>query len=418
MLRLGSWPSLGPLGGRHKARGGTVSGGTAFGNRRPMGFAAFLALVMASGPLVTHALAALGPVLVRELNLDATQFGALWFVTFGVAALLTIQGGNFSDTFGPRPLVLGVFTSAGIGLVAAGLGHSYVWLVVAAVGAGVAQAISNPVTNLLVSTSVPTGKQGVALGIKQSGVPIGQFLVGLLLPSVALHAERKVGFLLLAVLAGLGVVLSLVLVSPTSHTQPRTRQHRSAPRMERAVWWVTAYAFAGGFVNQSVNVYAPLYTNQVHGTPVARAGLIVAVIGGLGTVSRLAWGRVGDRLVDPRLALQWVAGLSVVATGTMGLATQVGEVLVWVSAVVFSVSALAAPVLIMLVVVRGVPTGNVGRASGWASAGLYSGFMVGPVVFGALVDFAGGYTVAWTAVTVVASALLVITTLWRRLQPL
>ena len=395
-----------------------MSGGAAPVKRRPLAFAGFLALVMAIGPLVTHGLAAVGPVLVRELDLDTTQFGALWFVTFGVAALFTIQGGKLSDTFGARPLLLGVFTAAGIGLVSAGLGGSYIWLALAAVASGLAQAISNPVTNFLVSTSVPLANQGVALGIKQSGVQIGQFLVGLLLPSVALHAGRQAGFLLLALLAVLGVVLSLILVAPTPPIRTRSRRHRSSPRMDRAVWWVTGYAFAGGLVNQSINVYAPLYTNQVHGTPVTRAGLIVAMIGALGTVSRLAWGRVGDRLADPRLALQWVAGLSVLATGTMALAAQLGEVLVWVSAVVFSVSALAAPVLVMLVVVRAVSEGNVGRASGWASAGLYSGFMVGPVVFGALVDFAGGYTVAWTAVTVAAGALLVLTTVWRRLQPL
>jgi cyanate permease len=52
----------------------------------------------------------------------------------------------------------------------------------------------------------------------------------------------------------------------------------------------------------------------------------------------------------------------------------------------------------------------IGRASGVLAVGLYAGFAIGPVSFGALVDHTDSYQIGWIAVVLayLAAALLVL----------
>src|SRR5690606_16854588 len=86
--------------------------GTVTYARRPLAYAWFLALVLGVGPAVTHAITALGPIIVENLGLSATRFGLLWFVTFGAAASLSVFAGRAADRVSARPLVTGVFLCA------------------------------------------------------------------------------------------------------------------------------------------------------------------------------------------------------------------------------------------------------------------------------------------------------------------
>jgi hypothetical protein len=73
--------------------------------------------------------------------------------------------------------------------------------------------------------------------------------------------------------------------------------------------------------------------------------------------------------------------------------------LLWVGAGLFGASGIAANVVLMVNVVRAVPVAVVGRATGVLALGLYAGFTLGPISFGALVDATDSYDVGWAAVT-------------------
>lgn len=380
--------------------------------RRPMPFAFYLALVMAVGPLVHYALSALGPLLVEELDLSATAFGLLWFVTFGFAGVFTVVGGKLTDTFGPRHLLLGVFAASLLAVLVAAGASSYGWLLAGAALSGLAQSVSNPATNALISAGVVPAKQGLVLGIKQSGVQASQFLTGLALPSVALLLGWRAALLTCGVVGLAGLLLTVRIVPRRPQNQRRQRTS-PAGRLTTAVRWMTFYAFLMGTVTQATNVYLPLYAHQELGASVTRAGLLVATLGGVGIVARLAWGSLVKETAGvhaPFVGLAVLAGLAMTA---FYLAQEVGQWLLWLGACLFSFSALAANVLIMLALVRRVPAAVVGRATGWASLGLYAGFMVGPVSFGAIVDTAS-YRVAWLAAIAVAACLVAATLVWWR----
>jgi predicted MFS family arabinose efflux permease len=382
--------------------------------RGPMGLAWYSALVMTSGPLTPAAMAALGPLIVSDLQLSAAEFGLLWFVTFGSAAISSIFVGTLCDHTELRFIMVGIFTGSLIALAVAGNAHSRQWLMWAAVLAGLAQSSANPATNALIAGIVPPSQRGIVLAIKQSGVQISQFLAGVALPSLAVLWGWRPAVLSLSLVPVLGILI-------TYHCVPKSKQMRrserlKAPALHSVVIWLIPYAFLMGIAIQATNVYLPLYANAELGLSVRRAGFLVAVLGGVGFLARLAWGVVVNRITEIRKALVWLAVAASVSVVSFRGAAMVGEWLLWVGVVTFSVSALAANVLIVILIVRTVPMAEVGRSTGYVWMGLFCGFMLGPISFGILVDTQGGYGAGWSALGSITLALVILVAVWTR-QP-
>lgn len=384
-----------------------VTGVAPAGRGRPALFGSYLALVMAIGPLVHYSLTALGPLLVEQFELTATEFGLLWFVSFAFAGAFSIASGTMSDRFSARYMLGGTFALATLALLVAGGASSFAWLIAVAVLSGLAQSVSNPATNAIVATTVPPRQQGLVLGIKQSGVQMSQLFAGISLPSIALLLGWRAALFTCAVIGVIGLILTWRVV-PRGAPVGQQGGFRSRPRLGRGVWWLTAYVFLMGAVTQATNVYLPLYAYRVLDVSAIKAGLIVAALGGIGVVARLAWGRIADRTDDMQLSLLLLAVLACLALVAFVLAATAGEWLMWLGIGLFSLSALAANVIIMLTIVRTSHPDAIGHASGWASLGLYAGFMVGPLSFGHIVDTTVGFTTAWIAALAVAALLVVL----------
>jgi MFS family permease len=372
-----------------------------------------LSLIMALGPLLLYTLSALSPLLVVRLGLSATDLGVLWFVTFSVASLFAISGGHLTDRFGARAVLAGVCCAAALSLLVAGMAVSYVGLVVACALSGLAQSVANPATNLLVAKSVPVGQQGLVLGIKQSGVQVGQFLVGLAIPGAVLLFGWRGALLSCSLIAAVGLLLTVLIIPPVQR-QSSTSAAQARSRLDAKVRWMTAYGFLTGGLLQATNVYLPLYAHETLDASLQKTGLIVAALGGLGVVARLAWGRLMDHVVGARGPLLWLAMISCVAMSSFTLTSAAGEWLLWVGIVMFSFGVTASNVVVMTAVVRDVRPEGIGRASGWVSLGLYAGFMVGPLLFGVIVDVSGGFTSAWIAATAMTMGIVVMMGVWVR----
>ena len=267
--------------------------------------AGFSALVMASGPLAHYSVSVLGPLMVAEMELSATQFGSLWLATFGTAGLLAVLCGKLTDRMGPQPVLIGAFVTAGSAVVIVATADSYRWLFVGLAVAGVSQAIVVPATNALVAATVAAKRQGVVLGFKQSGVQLGQFFVGMVLPLVAIAIGWRWGIASLVVIPILGVLLSCLFV-PRGKGRSQTPT-APASTMTGIVWCLAAYACVLGVVVQSTNVYLPLYANLELGFSYTEAGLVVAVLGGCGVIARLFSGSLLARVSDFRTPLFWSA---------------------------------------------------------------------------------------------------------------
>ncbi|TFV67952.1 MFS transporter, partial [Blastococcus sp. CT_GayMR20] len=282
---------------------------------RRVAFGATLTFTMAGPPLIVIALSALGPLVVDDLDLTRAEFGSFAMVAFAVAAAFSAAGGRLVDRVGGRPATMVVCGGACASLLLVAAAPTYGLVLGAVALSGFLLALANPATNLLVSTHVPPGRRGALVGLKQSGVQLSQVVGGALLPGLAVLAGWRVAATVAAGLLAPTLLMSYFFVPGTS-VRADAGPARIRRRVPVDVWWMTGYSFLLGCALQATVVYLPLFGHEDLGLSVSAAGLTAAVMGAVGLVARVAWGRLFERVRRPELLL---AFLPVVATGAVGV---------------------------------------------------------------------------------------------------
>src|SRR5207247_6074425 len=111
-------------------------------------------------------------------------------------------------------------------------------------------------------------------------------------------------------------------------------------RLDRAVNRLTVYALLMGFGVGAVGAYLPLYAVEELGLTRATAGLAAALMGLVGIVARIGWGRRQDRTTTPVLrSLGTLAAGSVLASGLLWAGAWLGSGLLWAGAALFGATA-------------------------------------------------------------------------------
>ncbi len=381
-----------------------------------------LTATMAVGPLLTHSLSAMSPLVIADLELTEAQFGLLATTTFFVAAVTAVRTGRWADRLAARTLLVVMFGGAALAMLLTAAAPGYAVLLAAMVLSGLGQVMANPATNRLIRLHVPAGRRASWLGIKQAGVQASQLVAGLTFPALGLLLGWRT-----AVLVAVGAVLLLLVhgwwtvpdnhpgtpvarpsrtTSPSGTTTPfRSRAAGAAarPPMPGAVRAYAAAAALTGLGAQAANVYLPLYAHRELGLDVVAAGATVSVSALVGIASRVLWARVMDRpgadgfvlLAGMALGAAASAVLLVLAPLHPGLAWAV-----WPAAVLHGGAALAVSVVVMSAAMRAVPADRVGASTGVVTMGLYAGFCAGPLVLGGLLQLTGSFAVGWGVVLV------------------
>lgn len=377
-----------------------------------LALSATLAVVMAAGPLAVFALSALGPVVTAELHLSHSQFGLLATLAFMVAAPSAVILGRWVDRYPARRILVGVFALSGLSVTVTAVAPSFGWLLVGVLIGGVAMSVTNPVTNRVVTRHVPPGQRGGLMGTKQSGVQVSQFLIGLTLPGLAEHVGWRTALAATLTMVLVGFVLTYLFIPVAARTAPPTAARQGGPRgtVPSDVWLLLAYSFLTGAAIQSTNAYLPLFAFERLSLSSATAGFTVSVVGGIGLVARIMWGRAADRSRKPWRILAAMSASGAMATCLLAAASSTTTAwLIWAAAALSGATVVASNVVVMMTLVRVVDVRLVGTATGLLALGLYAGFAAGPVSFGLLVE-AVGYASAWLVVAGAysAAALLVL----------
>ena len=387
--------------------------------RSEIGFVVTLSLGMAASTFLPYALGALGPFITDDLGITRTALGTLTTVTYIVGGALSPLAGPLVDRVGGRRSLAMAFGAGALAMaIAAGAGRHYAGLVAAAAVFGVSVALGNPATNQLAALAVRHGQHGVITGVKQSGVQVGAFLAGFVLPRVAdgVGWRPALGACTALGVAGLGLTRWFV---PRSEGKPASGAAAGAsgggrPQLGRAVDQLMVYALLMGYGVGSVSAYLPLYSVEELGFSRGTAGLTAALMGFVGIIARVGWGQRQDRTNRPVMrSLGTIAAGSVVASSAMALAATLGSGLLWLGAALFGATAIAWNSLGMLAIVRDIDVAHAGRASGRVLLGFYVGFVIGPVSFGWMADHVG-WPAGWVAVTTgfVAASVLTLRWIW------
>ncbi len=366
-------------------------------NRRSI--AAVAAAAMAVATFAQVIFSALASELIEEFDVDRWQVGFLVTAAAITGALLSPTFGRLTDRWGGSRSVTGVF---GFGLLSLGIiaaAPVYPVLALGAVLSGMAQGWGNPSTNALIVESVTPGTRGAITGIKQSGVQMGTFLGGLLLPPVAVVWGWRwaVALFLLAPLVGLVTMRGRGTGTP--HVFSGRRSRGAVPEVVR---WVALYGAITGLATSAIFTFLPLFAEEDQGWSDPQAGWLLAGIGLVGVVGRIWWGTNAERRFGHGRSLLLMAAMSAVSSGILVLAAA-GVVPGWAllpAALLFAAGANAWNSVGMLAVMDFSPADLVGRGTGLVLLGFLLGVGIGAPLMGLSVDQFDSYGPGWAAVTV------------------
>jgi sugar phosphate permease len=258
------------------------------------------------------------PALRTRYDLSLTEAGALLSAP-GIGSILSfIPWGMAADRLGERWVAaVGLAGAAGVTALAAGTG-SFVALAALLGVAGLCGAAINAASGRAVMSWFAPSERGLALGIRQTAIPLGGAFAAFGLPAVVAAGGARWGLyaLALALLAG-ALLAALFLREGPAPAQDETHV-AEAPLRDRRIWRLLAASFLLLFPQSAVFGYTVLFLHDHRGLSPAGAAHVFAVVQVLGIGARIGAGRWSDAAgsrIRPLRALAVVSCALALATG-------------------------------------------------------------------------------------------------------
>ena len=371
---------------------------------------ALVTLAHACGALSVLSVAPLAPFLLEALQLTRAQVGLFVPAVYLGGVLMALPAGWLTDRLGVRAtLALGQLV-IGVGVLLASAAGELSWCLTSLVLAGFGFSVLNPSTGKAVVEWFPPRRRGVAMGIKQTGLTLGGLTSALLLPPLALAQGWRRALAAAAVLSlASALMVTLMYRSPAMLARPapsdRARLADLAMFLRRpGVLVVFGSGLALSIAQSSVLAYLALFARDSFGVSAVAAGQFLALAQAGGTASRLAWGAISDRLFGGRRRPGVVINALIGAVSYAGFA--IGASLPVPVAVVLAVLAGAGAFgwvgLYFALVAEIGGARYAGVLTGAAVACSWSGVLLGPPLFGVVLEATGVYTVPWLLLAAIA----------------
>ena len=357
----------------------------------------------------------LAPEIAASLDVDTATVGLYQSTAFAGAAFLALLSGSLVLRHGGVRVnqVSVVLSAAGIGLAVTG---AVPVVALGAVLAGMGYGLATPGASHVLARVTPPARRGLVFSVKQSAVPLGGLIAGLLFPPVA----ERFGWVWAIALSCAMVLSAAPVIQPLrarldGDRNPAHRVRINAPGQSIRIILTTPrlhpialVAFSFGAMQLSLFGFFVTYLVERVGLNLVTAGLLFSVMQGAGFVGRVAWGWVSDRWVPARPLLAGIgagAVASTMAAITFSDAWPFAGLAVASAALGFT--AVGWNGIYLAEIARVVPIEKVGLATGGALLFTFLGVVLGPSSFGAIVAVTGSYTAAFIAIDVLVLATVV-----------
>lgn len=355
-----------------------------------MAFGVALSLaILSAASLASIAYSANAPLIRATFRLTEVEIGAIASCIYIGAAASSITSGRLTDSLGAGPVLAMSMLALAVGCALSAVAPIPLVFFGGLVIAGLGYGAVNPPTNVLANPADPR-RRGLSMSIKQSGIPLGGIVAGIVVPIAAIATDWRWSMLIPIVVCAL-----LALVSARV---PRAwgRSGADAPLAPRRAIRLS-YAFAVGFllagIQVAVFVFLAIFLVDERAFDPAGAGsaLALLLIGGL--IGRPAWGWASDRLHHDRVRiLQVAAALS--ATFLLLLPFAHGLLLY---PVLFGIGLCSVGWngVFLAMVTEAVSPALVGSTTGVALLLVNLGAVVVPPLVGLVVALGAGWSIPW-----------------------
>lgn len=348
------------------------------------------------GVLPAFLLGGLASLVGDTMSLDSARLGLVTAAFFGCSAASSLLGGPLCERVGSvRSMRIGATLSMVAMLGVGTLVKDWRTLLAALCLAGIANGLANPATNLAYASALDTARLGTAFGAKQAAVPMASVVAGFAVPSLGLLLGWQPTFALTA--------LGGICVWALSTRQPHLyRSARAARRDTTGMAALVVLTLGGAVTAAAANATAVFLVSSLtrSGLRLDRAGLLLALGSALAVVARLASGLLADTILRHHVLAAVVIMMLLGAVGWLLLSSATRDMRMWIGTAATFTFGWGWTGLYTLTAVRHHPN-TAGSATGITQAGIFTGGMSGPLLFGALTE-QHSFDVAWTAAALLA----------------
>ena len=357
----------------------------------------------------------LAPEIAASLDIDTAAVGLYQSTAFAGAAFLTLLSGSLVLRHGGVRVNQAsvVLAAAGVGLAVTG---AVPVVALGAVLAGMGYGLATPAASHVLARVTPPARRGLVFSVKQSAVPLGGLVAGVLFPPVAEHF----GWVWAIALACVMVLSAAFIIQPLrarldDDRDPAHRVRIDAPGQSVRLVVATPrlrpialVAFSYGAMQLSLFAFLVTYLVQWVGLDLVTAGVLFAVMQGAGFVARIGWGWVSDRWLSARPLLAALGAGTIASTvAAMGFSDAWPLAGLAVASAALGLTAVGWNGVYLAEVSRAVPMDKVGLATGGVLMFTFLGVVLGPSTFGAIVATTGSYAAAFIAMDVLVLATVV-----------
>jgi MFS family permease len=388
--------------------------------------AAFIAVLVANGPVLTFSFGVFMQSLVDELGIGRGTLGGFFFLQAVLGALTAPLFGALVDRYGTRPVMIPwIVGFAALLMLMAATGGSLAAFIAVFLLLGPGSQGQGPIGYAKALTQRFGDRLGLALGISAAGVGVGAALLPQFARVLIEHFGWRDAYIGLG-LAELVIALPMVAIfvrgvggrttGPASEAAKLAGFSTKEAVRSRQFWLLAAVIFLSGTVMTGLSVsIVPLLTDR--GFSLADASYVASTIGVSLILGRVLAGFLLDRVFGPHVAIAFflMPAIAIALFNAMGAA--------WVPfacAVLIGVASGAEIDIVGYLTRRYFGERSYGQLYGWYFALFFAGNGLGPFLMGTSFQALGTYLVAeigFAAALFVACGLIFRLGPYRRFSP-
>jgi len=389
-------------------------------DRSPRTVATVVTVTTAVQALVTVAsltVSIYAPQAARDIGVGPEYIGVYASLTYVAAMLGSLLAGGFILRYGAIRSSQCAMVLCALGLLFC-VGAHWLWFLWSALVLGFGYGPMTPASSHLLSRHTPARSVSLVFSIKQTGVPLGGVLAGLVVPLLLIYFDWQA----VSVIVALAVILGALCLQRwcsrfdigKSPSQPLLRGNLLGPLRlifsRPALRLIAISTFFLSGTQQCYLYFMVTYFEIEIGWSTQFAGFALSIVGGAAMIARIVWGAVADATGQSRRILGIIA-LCMAATtaATAFFSTAWPTWAIFTVCATFGATGLAWNGVYLAEISRHVAPEEVGRATGGGLFVTFAGVVVAPPLFGLGIDFSGGFTAGYlclASVTAVASLCL------------
>jgi MFS family permease len=353
--------------------------------------------------IVTQGVPTLAPFLQADLALTRGKVGMFNSALMAGTFVVLFFAGWLVDVKGERAALVWGNVIVGITCIAILLTHSFYSALGMFFLAGVGAAFATPAGSKTVTRWFPPVQRGTAMGLRQTGIPIGGALAAAILPFIALSygwrwaiVASGVASLLAGLLCALRYPPPAAAERASAHAAPAYGFRDLLTRDIALIGVAGALLPLGQF---ALVTYLALYLKETQQIPITASAMLLVGAQLAGACGRLLWGVWSDRVFaqQRKPALLAAGMLSAIGSLVLGwIPTGTPLWAIWLIVLAYAFNAIGWHGSWIALVAEIAGPEKQGRTIGVAMTIMYAGIIVLPPLFGTFVDYTHHWSGAWT----------------------